>query len=133
MATFTSDAERQATAQANEEVRKADEERRKTAAEEGKKGTEAARKASLETLKEQEAMKPVPSQEGADAIKAGADPLENEEIKQPEGPAQRAAQGAPDVLTRQINPDGGGEYKTRSTQSQSQPKPQQAPPRGDKP
>ena len=128
MATFTSDAERQAMAQVNEDVRKADEERRKAAAEESKKGSEAARKASLETLQEQEAMKPVPSQEGADAIKAGADPLGNEEIKQPDGPAQRAAEGRPDVLTRQLNPDTGGEYKTRSTQPQppkQQPKPHQ--------
>ena|SRR6188768_3258064 len=129
MATFTSDAERQAMAQVNEDVRKADEERRKAAVEESKKGSEAARKASLETLKEQEAMKPVPSQEGADAIKAGADPLENEEIKQPDGPAARAAAGAPDVLTRQLNPDGGGEYKTRSAAPQSKPQhqPQQHP------
>jgi hypothetical protein len=92
------------SAKAAEERRKDDEERRKAAGEEAKKGTEAARAASLETLQEQEAMKPVPSQEDADAIKAGADPLENEEIEQPEGPAQRAAAGRPDVLTRQLEP-----------------------------
>jgi membrane protein involved in colicin uptake len=92
------------SAKAAEETRQADEERRKAAVEVAKKGTEAARKASLETLAEQEAMKPVPSQEGCDAIKAGGDPLENEEIEQPDGPAARAAEGRPDVLTRQFEP-----------------------------
>lgn len=127
MATFTSDAERQASAQATEEVRKADEERRKKSGEIAKQNTELARKDSEETLAEQNAMKPDPSQEEADAIKAGVDPAKRKEVQQPEGPAQRAAQGAPDALTRQVNPDAGGEYKTRSAQAKPQHQPQQHP------
>ena len=127
MASVTTDADRQAMTQANEEVRKADEERRKKSGEIAKQNLDLARKDSEETLAEQRDMKPDPSQEEADAIKAGvADPAKRKEVEQPEGPAQRAAQGAPDALTRQVNPDAGGEYKTRSAQSQpkQQPKPQ---------
>ena len=131
MASVTTDADRQAMTQANEEVRKADDERRKKSGEVAKQNLELARKDSEETLAEQNAMKPDPSQEECDAIKAGAaDPSKRKEVQQPEGPAQRSAQGAPDALTRQINPDAGGEYKTRSA---SQPKQQPQPQRSDKP
>ena len=128
MASVTTDADRQAMTQANEEVRKADEERRKKSGEIAKQNLDLARKDSEETLAEQNAMKPDPSQEECDAIKAGAvDPSKRKEVPQPDGPAQRAAQGAPDALTRQVNPDAGGEYKTRSAAPKPQHQPQQHP------
>ena len=114
-------------------ARKAAEERQKAAGEQAKKDTEAARKSSEETLAEQSAMKPDPTQEELDAIKVGAaKPEQRKEVAQPEGPAQRASEGRPDVLARQLGVEpGSGDYKTRSggAQPQQQPKPQQ--PRSD--
>ena len=109
----------------------ADDNQRKAALAEAKKASEENRKSAEETLAEQGAMKPVPSQEESDAIKLGVvDPLEREDDEQPDGPAARAAAGAPDVLTRQLSAAKGGEYKTRSAQPQQpkhQPQPQQHP------
>ena len=118
---------------ADDNQRKADEQRKASLAD-AKKTSEENRKSAEETLAEQAGMKPVPSQEEADAIKLGvADPLEREDDEQPDGPAARAVAGAPDVLTRQLNAATGGEYKTRSAQpAQQKPaaqhdKPQQHP------
>jgi hypothetical protein len=119
-----SDADREAAAKVNEEVRKADDERRKAAAEEAKKSAEEARQSAEETLAEQGGMKPEPSQEEADLIKVGAsDPAKRKGEQQPEGPASRAAQGQPDRLTRSLEGAKGGEYETRSAAPAPRPQP----------
>lgn len=83
----------QQSAQAVKDAQEADVQRREAAGEQAKKQADAARKQSLEVLKEQESMKPVPSQEDADKIKAGAyDPHSPAEGEVTDGPAQRAAE-----------------------------------------
>src|SRR5215207_3164839 len=109
------DSMNEALRRSTEAANKADDTRRKAASQDATKRTEEARKASEETLDEQSNRQPEPSQEAADQIAVGAYNLhEPEELEQPEGPAQRAADGVPDVLTRQLQAAGGEPYKTRS-------------------
>ena len=82
-------------------------------------GTQDARKRSEETLKEQEGMRPVPSQEDADRIRLGERVDADED--QPEGPAKRTAEETAaaneESLRRTSTPssDQGATYKTRDT------------------
>jgi hypothetical protein len=96
-----------------DDTNKAEQERRKAAGEALKKASEESRRSSEETLAEQGGMKPVPSQDEADAIKADV-VEEREEVGQPDGPAARAAAGKPDVLHRALGAEEPAkEYKTR--------------------
>ena len=75
---------------------------------------------SLATLKEQENMKPVPSQEDADRIKLG-DQVEADE-KQPSGPASDAADEVEEAnkaaLTKAAGADApSATYKTRASKA----------------
>jgi len=98
------------------DARRADADARKARATLVQKQTEQQRKAIDETLNEQANQKPVPSQEDANLMRAGAyDPLTDaKEVKQPEGPAQRASEGNPDVLRASVADTSGATYQTRS-------------------
>jgi hypothetical protein len=81
---------------------------------------ERQQQAIQETIDEQANMRPVPSQEKANLMRAGAyDPLQDaEEVEQPEGPAARAARGDPDVLRAAVANQQGATYQTRSATSE---------------
>ncbi len=95
--------------QAAVDARKAEEDRRAAATKVAVEDTKKARASSKETLAEQSAMKPVPSQEDADKMMSGTyDATDAEEIEQPDGPRARALQ---------TSDDAGGSYRNRAAKS----------------
>jgi len=103
------------------DARQADADARKARATLVQKQTEQQRKAIDETLNEQANSKPVPSQEHANLMRAGAyDPLSDaEEVEQPDGPARRASEGNPDVQRAAVADANAANYQTRSATAES--------------
>lgn len=81
--------------------------------------TQEAREQSAATLKEQENMKPVPSQEDADKIKLGEE-VEADE-KQPDGPAAKVAEDTAkandETHAKSETAASGSSYKTRASKA----------------